>query len=129
MSGTMRRTLLNVSLVGIRSEFPRTFLLEATTSHVLPGHACSDGKCSIDEESRNELELTNEDRTFLLQVGIRPCVDELGAIPRRPRNCSEWGVLRPVLDLLAIAAMSGRSLIGSIAVLWKPVVRLLHRTY
>jgi hypothetical protein len=27
---------------------------------------------AIDEESRNELELTDEDRTFLLQVGIRP---------------------------------------------------------
>jgi hypothetical protein len=30
------------------------------------------GSQTIDEESRNELELTNEDRTFLLQVGIRP---------------------------------------------------------
>jgi hypothetical protein len=30
------------------------------------------GTQAIDEESRNELELTDEDRTFLLQVGIRP---------------------------------------------------------
>ena len=30
------------------------------------------GTQTIDEESRNGLELTNEDRTFLLQVGIRP---------------------------------------------------------
>jgi hypothetical protein len=30
------------------------------------------GMQAIDEESRNELELTHEDRTFLLQVGIRP---------------------------------------------------------
>ena len=27
---------------------------------------------TIDEESRNELELTDEDRAFLSQVGIRP---------------------------------------------------------
>ena len=30
------------------------------------------GTQAMDEESRNELELTDEDRTFLLQVGIRP---------------------------------------------------------
>ena len=30
------------------------------------------GTQTIDEESPNELELSNEDRTFLLQVGIRP---------------------------------------------------------
>ena len=30
------------------------------------------GTQTIDEESRNGLEWTNEDRTFLLQVGIRP---------------------------------------------------------
>ena len=30
------------------------------------------GMEAMDEESRNELELTDEDRTFLLQVGIRP---------------------------------------------------------
>jgi hypothetical protein len=30
------------------------------------------GTQTIDEESHNELELTNADRTFLLQVGIRP---------------------------------------------------------
>jgi hypothetical protein len=30
------------------------------------------GTQTIDEESRNELELTDEDRTFLLQVGIMP---------------------------------------------------------
>ena len=30
------------------------------------------GTQTIDEESRNEVELSNEDRTFLLQVGIRP---------------------------------------------------------
>jgi hypothetical protein len=30
------------------------------------------GSQTIDEVSRNELELTNEDRTFLLQMGIRP---------------------------------------------------------
>ena len=29
------------------------------------------GAQTIDEESWNELELTNEDRAFLLQVGIR----------------------------------------------------------
>jgi hypothetical protein len=30
------------------------------------------GTQTIDEESRNELELTDEDRAFLLQVGVRP---------------------------------------------------------
>jgi len=30
------------------------------------------GKQMIDEESRNELQSTDEDHTFLLQVGIRP---------------------------------------------------------
>ena len=30
------------------------------------------GTQTIDEESRNELQSTDEDHTFLLQVGIRP---------------------------------------------------------
>ena len=30
------------------------------------------GTQTTDEESRNELELTDEDRGFLLQVGVRP---------------------------------------------------------
>jgi hypothetical protein len=30
------------------------------------------GTQTIDEESRNEMELTDEDRAFLFQAGIRP---------------------------------------------------------
>jgi hypothetical protein len=34
--------------------------------------ASGNGTQAIDEESRTELELTDGDRAFLLQVGIRP---------------------------------------------------------
>ena len=34
--------------------------------------ASGSGAQPIDEESRSELELTDEDRAFLLEVGIRP---------------------------------------------------------
>lgn len=34
--------------------------------------ASGNGTQPIDEESRTELELTDEDRAFLLQVGTRP---------------------------------------------------------